>query len=158
LAAAATEPAFVFGASLGAMFGLSLITRHCDQVRLLIAHEPRASDLLPEPEPSEAVRRQEAIEECRRREGIGAAMRNFVVLAGLNFEDREHEVSIREFKPERTANLAFFLTHDAPAVRHYRMDLPALRAVAARIVPAAGNNSRAAESSYRCARALALEP
>jgi hypothetical protein len=49
----------------------------------------------------------------------------------------------------------FFLTHDAPAVRRYRLDWPALRAAADRIVPAAGVTSTG--FAARCARALADE-
>ena len=54
LAALGSEPALVFGVSLGAMLGLDLISRHPEQVRLLVAHEPPATGLLPEPEGGQA--------------------------------------------------------------------------------------------------------
>src|SRR4051812_5598602 len=46
LAELTDEPALVFGVSIGALIGLDLVARHPEQVRLLIAHEPPAFDLL----------------------------------------------------------------------------------------------------------------
>jgi pimeloyl-ACP methyl ester carboxylesterase len=153
LAAVTAEPALVFGASLGALLGLDLISRHPGQVRLLVAHEPPATELLSEPERSQARRDQEGVEDLCRQEGIVAAMRKFVAVAGIRFDDREPDAVIPQPKPERLANLEFFLTRDAPAVRRYRLDLPALHAAAPRIVPAAGVSSEA--FPRRCAEALA---
>src|SRR5581483_11438486 len=59
LAAVTDQPAFVFGTSLGALLGLDLLSRHPDQVRLLVAHEPPVTELLAEPERSEAQRGRE---------------------------------------------------------------------------------------------------
>lgn len=155
LAAVTHEPALVFGASIGALIGLDLVARHPERVRLLVAHEPPATELLPEPERREAARGQEAIEETFRRDGAGPAMRKLVALAGMDFNDREPDAELPRPKPERVANLGFFLTHDAPAARRYRLDLPALQAVGARIVPAAGSTSRSEVGAERSARALA---
>jgi pimeloyl-ACP methyl ester carboxylesterase len=155
LAAVASGPALVFGASLGAVLGLDLISRHPGQVRLLVAHEPPVTGLLPEPERSQAIRDQEEVEDLYRREGIAAAMRKFVAVAGIRFDDREPDVSIPQPRPERIANLQFFLTHDAPAVHRHQLDLPALRAAAARIVAAAGASTQT--FPRRCAQALAGE-
>jgi pimeloyl-ACP methyl ester carboxylesterase len=147
-------PVRVFGASIGALLGLDLITRHPEQVLLLLAHEPPATELLADPEREAAVRGQEEVEDLYRREGIGVAMRRFVALAGVDPNDREPDVDIAPPKPERVANLAFFLTHDAPAVRRYRLNLPALREHASRIVTAAGR-SPGGGFVYECAEALA---
>jgi pimeloyl-ACP methyl ester carboxylesterase len=51
------EPAFVFGSSIGALIGLDLIARNPEQVRILIAHDPPAWELLPvaERDPSDAI-------------------------------------------------------------------------------------------------------
>src|SRR5260370_37965128 len=59
LAAVTSDPALVLGTSLGAVLGLDLISRHPGQVRLLGAHAPPATGLLPEPERSHATRDQE---------------------------------------------------------------------------------------------------
>jgi pimeloyl-ACP methyl ester carboxylesterase len=155
LAAVTCEPALVLGTSIGAVLGLDLISRHPGQVRLLVAHEPPATELLPDPERNQARREQEEIEDLYRRDGIAAAMRKFIAVAGIRFDDREPDAAIPQPKPERIANLEFFLTHDAPAVRAYRLDLGALRAAAPRIVPAAGVSSEA--FPRRCAQALAEE-
>ena len=155
LAAVTSDPALVLGTSLGAMLGLDLISRHPGQVRLLVAHEPPATGLLPESERCQATRDQEEVEELYRREGIAAAMRKFVAVAGIRFDDREPDASIPQPRQERIANLEFFLTHDAPAVRRYRLDLAALHESAARIVPAAGAGTQA--FPRHCAQALADE-
>jgi pimeloyl-ACP methyl ester carboxylesterase len=155
LAAVTSDPALVLGTSLGAMLGLDLISRHPGQVRLLVAHEPPATGLLPEPERSQATRDQEEVEELYRREGIAAAMRKFMAVAGIRFDDREPDASIPQPRPGRIANLEFFLTHDAPAVRRYQLDLPALHKAAARIVPAAGASTQS--FPRHCAQALADE-
>jgi hypothetical protein len=81
-------------------------------------------------------------------------MRKFVDLAGIRFVDREPDAAIPEPKPERIANRTFFLEHDAPAVRRYRLDVGALRAAASHIVPAAGE-SPADGFPRQCAEALA---
>jgi pimeloyl-ACP methyl ester carboxylesterase len=141
LAEVTDEPALVFGTSLGALLGLDLIAHHPDRVRRLVAHEPPATELLPERERDDAVRSQEEVEEIYRRDGIGAAMRQFMTISGVNFDDREPDVELPRPKPERIANLRFFLTYDAPAVRRYRLDRPALLAVATRIVPGVGSSS-----------------
>src|SRR6266700_3779138 len=83
LAAVTSDPALVLGTSLGAVLGLDLISRHPGQVRLLVAHEPPATGLLPEPGRSQAIRDQEEVEELYRREGIAAAMRKFMAMAGI---------------------------------------------------------------------------
>lgn len=155
LAAVGSEPALVFGVSLGAMLGLDLISRHPEQVRLLVAHEPPVTGLLPDPERGQAIRDQEEVEELYRREGIAAAMRKFVAVAGIRFDDREPDIAIPQPRPERIANLEVFLARDAPAVHRYQLDLPALHKAAARIVPAAGASTQA--FPRHCAQALANE-
>src|SRR5256886_6718202 len=47
LTATATEPAFVFASSGGAVIALELVARHPEQVRTLVVHEPPAPSLLP---------------------------------------------------------------------------------------------------------------
>lgn len=154
LAALTAEPVFVFGASLGALMGLDLAARFPEQVRTLVAHEPPATQLLPDAERTRAIQDQEEVEETFRREGIAAAMQRFVAIAGLNFEDREPDIELPRPGPERAANLKFFLTHDAPAVRLYRLDPAALLAVRNKIVVAAGRTS-GARLAHKCAKALA---
>jgi pimeloyl-ACP methyl ester carboxylesterase len=154
LAALTTEPALAFGGSLGALLGLDLLARHPEQVRTLVVHEPPAPELLPDAERAQAVRSQEEMEKTHRREGAMAAMRKSLVKSGMNFDDREPDVVVPPPNPRRAANLEFFLTHDAPAVRLYRLDLASLEAAPTRIVPAAGRTSREMWT-HHCAEALA---
>jgi pimeloyl-ACP methyl ester carboxylesterase len=120
LAALTSDPTLVFGVSLGALLGLDLASRFSEQVRTLVSFEPPATQLLPDSERASAKRDHEEVEASFHREGITAAMKKFVAMAGLNFDDREPDVELPRPGPERAANLTFFLTHDAPAVRLYR--------------------------------------
>lgn len=156
LAALTRGPALVFGVSLGALLGLDLASRYPQQVRTLVAHEPPATQLLADAERARARQDQEEVEAAFRREGIAGAMKKFWAMTGLNFEDREPDVELPRPGPERAANLGFFLRHDAPAVRLYRLDLPALDAAAAKIVVAASRTS-AAGLAHQCAVALAKQ-
>lgn len=153
LAAVTDQPAAVFGTSLGALIGLALLSRHPEQVRMVVAHEPPVTELLAEPERSQAQRRREEVEATYRSDGVAAAMKKFVALAGLRFDDLEPGVTLPEPKPERLANLEFFLSHDAPAARRYRLDLSTLVPVADRVVPAAGRDTDG--FPRHCAEALA---
>jgi pimeloyl-ACP methyl ester carboxylesterase len=156
LAALTSEPAIVVGFSIGALIGLDLVARYPEQVRVLVAHEPPAKELLPGPQAQDAERRQLEVEGTFRRDGVIAAMRQFAALSGMNLEDREPDLELPRPSPQRGINLAFFLTHDAPAVRRYRVDLQALSKATAttHIVPAAGSTSRDIWT-HRCAAALA---
>jgi pimeloyl-ACP methyl ester carboxylesterase len=154
LAALTSEPALVFGASIGALIGLDLAARHPEQVRVLVAHEPPAPQLLPDAERARAERAQVDVEETYRREGAVAAMKKFVALSGVNFGDREPDFELPAPTSQTAADREFFLTHDASAARRYRLDIAALRAAPTRIVPAGGRTSRQ-YFPYICATALA---
>ena len=142
LAALTNEPAFVVGMSIGAVIGLALIARHPEQVRKLIAHEPPIADLLPEPDRTSAFRAQEQAEEIFRTEGAAAAMKRFLAITGVDFNDREPDVAPSVRTPQMAANAEFFLTHDSPSVRRYKPDMAALQRASTRIVVAAGRTSR----------------
>jgi pimeloyl-ACP methyl ester carboxylesterase len=151
-----SEPAIVVGFSIGALIGLDLVTRYPEQVRVLVAHEPPAKELLPGPQAQEAERQQLEVEETFRRDGVMVAMRQFAAVSGMNLEDREPDVELPRPNRQRGINLVFFLTHDAPAVRRYRVDLEALTKSTAstHIVPAAGSTSRDMWA-HQCAVAVA---
>lgn len=80
LAAVGNEPAFVFGNSGGALIGLELVTRHRQQVRTLVAHEPPAAALLPDGPAFRAAIQE--VYDTYRRVGIGPAMQQFLAAAG----------------------------------------------------------------------------
>jgi pimeloyl-ACP methyl ester carboxylesterase len=64
LEATTSEPAFVFGASIGALIGLDLLARHPDRIRLLVAHEPPATEFLPDGERANAAQSQLDVEDA----------------------------------------------------------------------------------------------
>jgi pimeloyl-ACP methyl ester carboxylesterase len=141
LSALTSEPVLVFGFSRGALVGLDLASRYGSQVRVLVAHEPPLAQLLPESERAEAAAFQQAVEAIYDREGRMAAMKHFVTQLKMDFTNRELGCELPLPRPGRAANLDFFLTHDAPAVRTYRLDIDALKIAPTRIIPAAGEMS-----------------
>lgn len=158
LAALTSEPAYVFGSSLGALIGLDLAATHPEQVRLLVAHEAALADLLDESERSELKQRQRDVDETFKSEGLFPATHKLLAIAGGFGDDPEPEVEVEGPSGERmarhVANMQFFLTHDAPAAHRYALNLTALRSTREAIVPAAGLVSRDS-LPYRCAQSLA---
>jgi pimeloyl-ACP methyl ester carboxylesterase len=140
LAAVTTEPAFVFGSSIGAIIALELTSRHPKQVKLAIAHEPPINCILPAEQRVELEAAQLAVETAHR-DGIVPAMQALARLSGFDPADRELELPVPMPMPQRGANLNYFLKHDAPAVRTYRPDLPSILTQADRLVPAIGVTS-----------------
>ncbi|MFJ9371630.1 alpha/beta fold hydrolase [Nocardia sp. NPDC101769] len=141
LAAVTDTPAFVFGSSIGAVIALELTTRHPDVVQRTVVHEPPLAALLPEPARTELRQAQSAIEQAHRDHGIAAATGQFARL--IQIDPTDHEPGIEPVRPgpERVANLNFFLTHDAPAVRQYQPDTLALQKQADTIIPAVGTTT-----------------
>ncbi|WP_433219267.1 alpha/beta fold hydrolase [Dactylosporangium sp. CS-047395] len=138
LATQARGPVDVLGISIGGLIGLDLAARYPGLVRTVVAYEPPLTQVMDDPEPF--VTRQRAVEEAFRAEGVAAAMQRFLALTGFDPADREPDVELPRPGPERAANLAFFLTHDAPAARRFWLyESPLL---AEHVVPAAGASSR----------------
>jgi pimeloyl-ACP methyl ester carboxylesterase len=71
-------PVDVFASSGGAVNALALVAKHPEQVRTLVAHEPPASQELPDREEVLAV--CEDIRQTYQRSGLGPAMAKFIVL------------------------------------------------------------------------------
>jgi pimeloyl-ACP methyl ester carboxylesterase len=71
-------PVDIFASSGGAVNALALAAKHPEQVRTLVAHEPPASQDLPDREPILAA--CEDIRETYQRGGFGPAMAKFIVL------------------------------------------------------------------------------
>jgi pimeloyl-ACP methyl ester carboxylesterase len=71
-------PVDIFASSGGAVNALALVAKHPEQVRTLVAHEPPASQELPDREPILAACTD--IRETYLRGGFGPAMAKFIVL------------------------------------------------------------------------------
>lgn len=137
------EAAYVFGSSSGAITGLELLTRYPDRVRMLVAHEPPAVEVLPDAEVARAF--FEDVHDTFRTDGVGAALRLFA--GGLGF-DEDEEPAPEDLRPEyrevmeRTgANMEVFFAHKLLPFTRYRPELAALKEVAHKLVPAAGTES-----------------
>jgi pimeloyl-ACP methyl ester carboxylesterase len=77
----AAGPVDVFASSGGAVNAFALVSRHPEQVRILVAHEPPLATVLPDREEALAV--AEDIHETFGREGFGAAMAKFIAFTSL---------------------------------------------------------------------------
>ncbi|GAA2927347.1 alpha/beta hydrolase [Streptomyces thioluteus] len=125
------EPVRVFGSCAGGLIALELLVRDPHRIRLAVAHEPPAMGLLPD-----AVRHAAFFDEVYatyRRDGVPAAMERLcAVFGGRPAPDL----------PEAADNSEFFLSHVMrPSVRCVP-DVTALAALADRVVPAGGRDSR----------------
>ncbi|TWD74753.1 pimeloyl-ACP methyl ester carboxylesterase [Kribbella amoyensis] len=139
---AGKEPAYVFGSSSGAITGLELITRFPDRVRMLVAHEPPAVELLPDAETARAF--FEDVRETYAEDGVGAALALFAGGLGLDDEEPAPEdlrPEYREVVDRMQANAALFFEHKLLPYTRYVPDLGALQTVAHKVVPAAGAES-----------------
>jgi pimeloyl-ACP methyl ester carboxylesterase len=155
LATVTHEPAFVFGNSIGGLSGLELVTRHPEQVRVLVAHEAPTRELLPAEESARLAAAQAEMENAFTHQGIAAAMAISARLAAIDPADKESDVPEALNTAQRQKNLAFLLTYDVPAVRRHRVDVATLISRATYIVPAAGQ-STPETLLHRCSEALAI--
>jgi pimeloyl-ACP methyl ester carboxylesterase len=143
LAAVGREPAYVFGNSAGALVGLALVAQHPEQLRTLVAHQPPATELLPDREHQRAAARE--IYDTYRREGVGPAMAKFMAGAGLKAPPQppgEPDRAAREAMARMGRNVELFLAHGIRQIGAFVPDLAALRDAQTRIVVAGGEEAR----------------
>ncbi len=137
------ESAYVLGSSSGAITGLELITRHPERVRMLVAHEPPCTEVLPDAADARAFFQD--VYDTYKAEGLAAAEVLFMVGTGMDadamppMEDLLPEY--RELAERMQANAVNFYEHKLLPFTRYEPDLDALKTVADRIVPAAGLES-----------------
>jgi pimeloyl-ACP methyl ester carboxylesterase len=146
-----TEPVPVFGTSFGAFVGLELIARHPAQVSLLVAHEPPVRQFLPEAALARFQTLQGRMEAAVRR---GESTDTLAVEMGMDFGEREPGVEFGPSTDQDEANARFFRTRDVPSLDGHLLDVEALAAARARIVPAVGATSGEAYAG-RCTAELA---
>lgn len=79
---AEAEPAYVFGSGSGAITGLELITRYPDRVRMLVAHEPPCTEILPDAADARAF--FEEVHKTYREDGLTAAEVVFMMGTGMD--------------------------------------------------------------------------
>jgi pimeloyl-ACP methyl ester carboxylesterase len=140
-------PVDIFASSGGAVNALALVARHPEQVRTLVAHEPPASQELPDREPVLAACVD--IHQTYQRSGFGPAMAKFIALIS-------HEGTIPAgFADQPAPNPADFglpteddgsrndplVGQNMISCNHYQHDFDALRAASSRVVIAVGAES-----------------
>jgi pimeloyl-ACP methyl ester carboxylesterase len=74
-------PVDIFASSGGAVNALALVTRHPEQVRTLVAHEPPLATVLPDREEALAV--TDDIHATYQRDGLGPAMAKFIAFTSV---------------------------------------------------------------------------
>ncbi|MEU8224460.1 alpha/beta hydrolase [Kribbella sp. NPDC048915] len=141
--AAEVEPAYVFGTGTGAITGLELIRRHPDRVRMLVAHEPPCTEVLPDAEDVRAFFAD--VYETYRTDGLTAADVVYTMGTGLDDEAMPPMEDLlpeyRELAERMQANAAVFYEYKLLPYTRYVPDLDALKRFSDRVVPAAGLES-----------------
>ena len=153
-------PVDIFASSGGAVNALALVSRHPEQVRTLIAHEPPLAEVLPDREHALAAIRD--IHETYQRGGVGPGMVKFITLVShrgpipADFADRSAPDPAAFGLPtedDGSRNDPMLGQHII-WVTHYQHDFDALRTAPTRIVVAAGAESEG-QMTYRSAVAVA---
>jgi pimeloyl-ACP methyl ester carboxylesterase len=150
----------LFASSGGAVNALALVSKHPEQVRTLVAHEPPALQVLPDREYALAAARD--IYDTYQRSGFGAGMAKFIAMvmergpitadyAGRPAPDPRAFGLPADDDGTRTDVL---LAQNMITCTHYQPDFAALRAASTRIVIAAGAESDG-ESASRAAHVVA---
>lgn len=136
LAAITSEPAFVFGASIGALIGLELIGRHPASIRHAVLHEPPVEKLVPDPVRSTKL---DAVGKQAVDDPLGA-VGGFAEIVGSG-DVREPDAPGRRRMDNPILTLQNFFRSDFDAVRRYEPNTTALQAAADRMTLTRGAHS-----------------
>ncbi|MDP8901954.1 MAG: alpha/beta hydrolase [Actinomycetota bacterium] len=154
LAALGTEPAYVLGSSGGALVGLELVSRHPEQVREMVVHEPPLTRLLDDAD--EHARFAREVHDTYLSEGIGPAMGKFLASAGLDQDPPQPPAGptpeMAEAMARMQKNFDFFLGHMWLPFGGYAPDISRLRSAPVTVTVGAASEGQLA---YRAALALA---
>jgi pimeloyl-ACP methyl ester carboxylesterase len=159
-------PVDLFASSGGAVNALALVSKHPEDVRALVAHEPPLATVLPDREHALAASR--AVRETYERSGWGAGMAHFMVVvshqgpftaeaAGQPAPDPSMFGMPTEDDGSRTDPM---LSQTVIASTHYEPDFDVLRAASTRIIMAAGKESEgtlASRGAFAVAERLGTE-
>ena len=150
----------LFASSGGAVNALALVSKHPEQVRTLVAHEPPALQVLPDREYALAAARD--IYDTYQRSGFGAGMAKFIAMV-MERGPITADYAGRPAPDPRAFGLPVdddgtrtdvLLAQNMITCTHYEPDFAALRAASTRIVIAAGAESDG-ESASRAAHVVA---
>jgi pimeloyl-ACP methyl ester carboxylesterase len=153
-------PIDLFATSGGAVNALALVSKHPEDVRTLVAHEPPIASILDDSE--YALPACRAVYETYQRSGWGAGMAHFFVLvshrgpftAELASQPAPEPATFGMPTEDDGSRTDPMLGESVITVTHYEPDFGALRAAPTRIVVAAGAGS-GGEMANRGAQAVA---
>ena len=160
-------PVDLFASSGGAVNALPLVTKHPEDVRTLIAHEPPLASILPDREHAMAAAR--AVHETYQDSGWGAGMAHFIAVTS---HQGPFTAEIAELPPPDPAMFGMpteddgsrtdpMLGQNMITCTHYEPDFDALRSASTRIVVAAGEESEgqmASRGALAVAERLGTKP
>jgi pimeloyl-ACP methyl ester carboxylesterase len=167
ISALGAGPVDLFASSGGAVNALALVARHPEDVRVLVAHEPPAAQVLPDRE--QALAATQDISDTYQRDGLGPAMAKFIALVGMKgpvpadfAEQVNPDPAMFGLPAEDDGSRDDILVgQNIISCTHYEHDFAALRAASTRIVLAVGAESEG-ELAHRGGEAVAerlgLEP
>jgi pimeloyl-ACP methyl ester carboxylesterase len=158
--AAGLGPVDLFASSGGAVNALTLVAKHPEDVRTLVAHEPPLAAILPDSDNAKAAVR--AISDSYQRRGWGAGMAHFISIVSHRGEFPD------DIRQQPAPDPAMFgmpteddgsrtdvmLGQNLVTCTHHEPDFDALRSASTRILPAAGAESEG-EMASRGAHAVA---
>jgi pimeloyl-ACP methyl ester carboxylesterase len=153
-------PVDLFASSGGAVNAMALITKHPEDVRTLIAHEPPLASVLPDVENAKAVVR--AIQTSYQTGGFGAGMAHFMAVTSHRGEFPDDFASQPAPDPatfgmpteDDGTRTDVLLGQNIIGTTHYEPDFDALGNCSTRIICAAGAESEG-EMANRGAHAVA---
>ncbi|MDQ4035843.1 MAG: alpha/beta hydrolase [Chloroflexota bacterium] len=153
-------PVDLFASSGGAVNALALVSKHPEEVRTLVAHEPPLASILPDSENAKAAVR--AIRDSYQKGGFGSGMAHFMAITSHRGEFPDDIASQPAPDPaqfgmptEDDGNRTdVLLAQNIIGTTHYEPDFDALRTASTRIIVAAGSES-AGEMANRGAYAVA---
>ena len=153
-------PVDLFASSGGAVNAFALVTKHPNDVRTLVAHEPPLASVLPDSENAKAVVR--AMRDTYQRGGFGAGMAHFMAVTSHRGEFPDDFVQQPAPDPamfgmpteDDGSRTDVLLAQNIIGTTHYEPDFDALRNASTRVVIAAGAESEG-EMANRGAHAVA---
>lgn len=152
-------PVDIFASSGGAVNALALVAKHPEQVRTLVAHEPPASQEVPDRE--QALAACVDIHRTYERSGFGPAMAKFIALVShqgpvpADFADQPVDPAAFGLPTEDDGSRNDPLVgQNIVSCNHYRHDFDALGSASTRVVIAVGAAS-GAELARRAGEAVA---
>ena len=138
-------PARVFGTSSGAIVALDLVTRRPELVSTVVVHEPPILELLDDPDVWAG--RLAGVFATFEKGGLWPAMAQFGRVVGLGRPTApppgaDSAAGIAAMRARAEGNMTFWMEHEFRQYPAYHPDFDALAAVAEKIVPAGGRDSR----------------